>query len=417
MNRLTENKSVLRTEPPVFIEAQASRRSSAICLARLKSTVVIDDYCSPSVRDTGGIVGDEYRGGDQGLSRASNIQVMGGSGMAHTAGLEKHGIFLGDCQGKQQEILVAPCRISVILTLVYLTISGLYIWQSSRFASMAAQSVEQLERIETIKGFVFIAVTGTLLFGFSYLLFYRIRCRENVLHAQTQLLLDSERRATAALFASAVAHDIRNILMSCEYHIREIGEKAADRPEIRKTVDEMLQSSSQLTALATRLMNIGRGATPGAFHAMDLAEVFRNSLEFSRRHPHMQGRTVEFQAPDSLPMYGNETLLDQMLINLALNAAEATKDHGRVRVELDIRGNQASIVVEDDGPGIPVDAVDRIFDPLYTTKEGGNGLGLLSVRSCVEAHKGRISITKSGLGGARFEVLLPLAAETEPSSV
>ena len=97
-----------------------------------------------------------------------------------------------------------------------------------------------------------------------------------------------------------------------------------------------------------------------------------------------------------------------MLLNLLLNASEATGGQGRVHLKIAESGESVSFEVHDNGPGIPAQVRDRVFDPFFTTKTEGHGLGLLSVQACAEAHGGMAEVGSSTeLGGALFRVLLP----------
>jgi signal transduction histidine kinase len=107
------------------------------------------------------------------------------------------------------------------------------------------------------------------------------------------------------------------------------------------------------------------------------------------------------------PVAGDAGRLQQALMNLVLNAIQATPKDGWVRIELAMQGKQVGIVIEDSGPGIPPDARPRIFEPFFTTKEGGSGLGLPLVHSIIEQHGGSIVLDPRREGGARFAIHLP----------
>jgi signal transduction histidine kinase len=102
-------------------------------------------------------------------------------------------------------------------------------------------------------------------------------------------------------------------------------------------------------------------------------------------------------------------LIGQALLNLLLNAADATPEGGKILVRFHAAGSdsgarQFHLVVQDSGPGIPAAILDRIFNPFFTTKDTGTGLGLAIVHRVVEAHDGTIVVTNPPEGGARFEI-------------
>ena len=105
----------------------------------------------------------------------------------------------------------------------------------------------------------------------------------------------------------------------------------------------------------------------------------------------------------------DEVLVDRMILNLVLNAADATKGAGKIDLRIRRKDRQVILELHDNGPGVPDQAREAIFDPFYSSKTNGLGLGLLSVRACAEAHGGSVEVKPSDLGGACFRITLPLA--------
>jgi C4-dicarboxylate-specific signal transduction histidine kinase len=115
--------------------------------------------------------------------------------------------------------------------------------------------------------------------------------------------------------------------------------------------------------------------------------------------------------PELASVNGDRVQLRQVVMNLVLNGIQATRTfhsaHPVVRVSTAKRDDSVVFVVEDAGPGVPDDALPRLFEPYYTTKEDGLGLGLSISRSIVQSHGGAIAVSNLAQGGARFEVTLP----------
>ncbi|RKG64774.1 sensor histidine kinase, partial [Corallococcus exercitus] len=101
--------------------------------------------------------------------------------------------------------------------------------------------------------------------------------------------------------------------------------------------------------------------------------------------------------------------LRQVLLNLALNALEATPPGGRVRFSASAHGGDVALCVDDSGPGVPEDVRGRLFEPFFTTKASGSGLGLSIVHAIVTQHGGTLQVEDGPLGGARFTVRVPAA--------
>ncbi len=125
--------------------------------------------------------------------------------------------------------------------------------------------------------------------------------------------------------------------------------------------------------------------------------------------------TIDEVQADTLT--GNRDALVGVLGNLIENALNHAGADARIGVSLCLSASTARIVVEDDGPGIPADVRRHIFDPFFTTRERGTGLGLAVAQSVVLAHGGRIQTCTSELGGACFELNLPLCADPAQQAV
>jgi len=118
---------------------------------------------------------------------------------------------------------------------------------------------------------------------------------------------------------------------------------------------------------------------------------------------------VDRALPAGIVVRADESRLQQVVMNLVLNAIQATPHGGLLRVELEREGSQARIAVEDSGPGVPAELRDKIFEPFFTTKRAGSGLGLPMVHAIAQQHGGAIRLEAAREGGARFVLSLPLA--------
>ncbi len=150
-----------------------------------------------------------------------------------------------------------------------------------------------------------------------------------------------------------------------------------------------------------------------AAHAVDVGSVVNRVLDLLGGEAERRGVRLERDVEGVPAVAGDEERLRQVLVNLGLNALEAVRDGGLVRVScrLEVAPDRPEPMVEvrvdDDGAGVPPDARDRIFEPFFTTKAKGSGLGLPIVHAIVTQHGGRIRVEGSPEGGARFVVTLP----------
>jgi signal transduction histidine kinase len=164
----------------------------------------------------------------------------------------------------------------------------------------------------------------------------------------------------------------------------------------------------ELSALATRLMKLGRTGTGEPLHVLNLSNLCRETINLALTHEKLRACRVTTHVEERISIRGDACLLGRMLINLILNAAEATAGAGRIEVRLRREGRQVHVEVHDSGSGVPAELRQTIFEPFYSTKSTGNGLGLLSVKAGAIEHGGTVEVTESDLGGACFRVSIPV---------
>ena len=310
-----------------------------------------------------------------------------------------------------KERAIRPHGAAALLAVLYVVLSVAYIVASSHVAAVAATSVEHLERLERVKGILFVLGTGALFYVIALLLLIRVKRQQDLLVAQRDTLVTSEHRALAGLFAASVAHDINNVLMVARGNAELLAEPLAGMETRAKAADAMRRAFVDLAALSQRLMTLGRESLPGATGDRDLVAVVERSVQLARRHERVRRCAVTTKAGDAVVLAIDEVLIDRMLLNLILNAADATRGLGRIEVRVASDAEAAYVEVHDDGSGIPEDAKDAIFEAFSTSKPNGLGLGLVSVKVCADAHGGSVEVFRSDLGGAAFRVRLPRAAK------
>lgn len=217
-----------------------------------------------------------------------------------------------------------------------------------------------------------------------------------------------EESGSVRIFASAIAHDINNILFILDYYcglLLRDDFSASDHPETWQVVPYAL---SELKGLSRRLMTVGRGDLPYEHSEFDLPLLIENTLKLLQKHEVMEKRSFEYSGLDALTVHGDQFIIRQILINLVLNAAQATGDEGTIQLVLKRKDQNAFIEIHDSGPGIPTEQRGMIFEGFYSTRRQGSGMGLLSVRKYAEIHNWEVTVTDSHLGGACFRIKIPL---------
>jgi nitrogen fixation/metabolism regulation signal transduction histidine kinase len=237
----------------------------------------------------------------------------------------------------------------------------------------------------------------------------------NDLLESKEKLVIAERVAAWQEIARRLAHEIKNPLTPIQMSVETLRKThATQHPSFDEIFEEstqtVLEEAARLKRIVTEFSEFARLPKPEK-RRMDLNEVVNGAVSL-----YQGSLTVERELAPHLPLIeADRDQLSQLLLNLLENARDALPrdDGGRIRVETRVvrPGRSVALVVEDSGPGIDQEARELIFTPYYTTKHatGGTGLGLAIVHRIVSDHGGRIVITDSPLGGARFIVELPIA--------
>jgi nitrogen fixation/metabolism regulation signal transduction histidine kinase len=225
--------------------------------------------------------------------------------------------------------------------------------------------------------------------------------------------------------ARRLAHEIKNPLTPIQLAVQDIHRRySGSEPEFRKLLDTTLEvvedEVGTLRRLVSEFSDFAR-LPQAELESADLGEFIR---EISERPllleadadggGAMPAATIEFDVPKQpFPVLLDRQMLRRVLVNLVRNAAQAAGDKRdrppRIVVRLAREGAYYHRDVEDDGPGIPKELREAVFDPYVTTKTAGTGLGLAIVKKIIVEHRGTISASESKLGGARLRVRLPAA--------
>jgi len=230
---------------------------------------------------------------------------------------------------------------------------------------------------------------------------------------QRTLAALSERQAIAAVgeFASALAHEIRNPLSAIKLNLQHVEERLTDaklREPIRNTLRDIARLDTTIAG-ALRLARTGRMSMSSVALDAIVASAARTALP----DPASRGLTLELGAngaSDGAYVTGNGAALEQLLLNLLINAADATPSGGRIGVNIGADIGHVTIDVWDTGSGLGPDAAARAFEPFFTTKAEGTGLGLSIAKRIVDAHHGHIALRPRQGGGTVVRVGLPIGA-------
>jgi signal transduction histidine kinase len=225
--------------------------------------------------------------------------------------------------------------------------------------------------------------------------------------------LESSQRAQRQ-FVSDASHELRSPLASLRQYA-EVAQAHPDRVNLDDLSEAVLDEGDRLERLVAGMLLLARVTERSATATGTAVDLDDLMLAEARRLRDTMALGIDSTGVGPARVHGDQNLLAQVVRNLVDNAAQHAS--GQVRLSLGLVDGQALLVVEDDGHGVPADERDRVFERFVRLDEsrarasGGTGLGLAIVRETLQAHRGSVRITDSGLGGARFEVRLPAVAD------
>lgn len=218
----------------------------------------------------------------------------------------------------------------------------------------------------------------------------------------------AERLAAVGTMSAGLAHEIRNPLNSAQLQLRllerRLHKHAVDTKLMRPI--ELVQSELQrLSSLVHEFLDFARPSEP-KLSDTELSEIVEHVMALESPRALEHGVTIELRTCEPVRVVADPGKIKQVLLNLVRNAVEAMPDGGVAILELEARDDGALLRVIDSGPGLPDDVLERIFEPFYSTKSEGTGLGMAICHSLVTQHGGDVRVL-TGEQGTTVEVWLP----------
>lgn len=230
-----------------------------------------------------------------------------------------------------------------------------------------------------------------------------------------RLLLVQDKMASLGHVSAGIAHEIRNPLSGININLRTIEknfENLDKRVKVENSIEAIQSASGKIESVIRRVMNFAKPTEP-KFKLIDINGPVGEALELTRVTLNKKGITLESIFTDDLPHCRAEPhLIEEVILNLLNNSAEALHavDNDRlIRMQTRLQGNEIVLSIEDNGPGIPRDIREKIFEPFFTTKQNSTGIGLSLCHRILTDHNGTLKVSRSELGGAYFEMLIPIA--------
>ncbi len=240
-----------------------------------------------------------------------------------------------------------------------------------------------------------------------------------------------DRLAAVGEMAAVMAHEIKNPLAGIEVLAGLLRRKAPENPDVQSLVGDIINEAKMANAIVQEVLAFVRPVRLQVDRT-SLAESVASAISLADGKSARGNIVVNLALPADLPTVGaDQHQLTQVFCNLLINAYEALEGRGRVDITARVARTSTdgallpdghtpvpTVVVDiaDDGPGMPADVAEKIFNPFFTTKAQGSGLGLAIVRKIVDAHEGRIDMTTADGRGTRFRVTLPVEPHKKDST-
>ena len=246
------------------------------------------------------------------------------------------------------------------------------------------------------------------------LLEHRIVKRTEQLQESQAMLVQQEKQAAFGLLAAGIAHEVGNPLASISSLVQLLNRRNIDD----ETRAKLQLVDDQLRRIQRTLRELVDFSRPVVYERSrcDIHSVLDAALSIAKYYKRKKGKQIAVDYAQQVPflMIVRDQLV-QVFLNLILNAMDATEEGGTIEIRTSLEANHLRIAVRDDGHGIPADCLKRVFQPYFTTKETGTGLGLFVCRNIVEQNGGRIDLTETSPCGTTFTVWLSVSMESDAS--
>jgi two-component system NtrC family sensor kinase len=279
-----------------------------------------------------------------------------------------------------------------------LTIMVWVTWACSSLAGSLHEAGEVLEHL------------NTELDRSRALLERRVEERTEALRASQARVIQQEKMAAFGLLAAGIAHEVGNPLAALSSLVQILQRRRPD-PYTAEKLDLAARQLERIERTIRELIDFSRPAST-AVSRVRLGEVVDEALGIAKYYQRTKARTITTDVSAHLPsVVGVRDHLTQVVLNLVLNAVDATDDQGHIHVAARVDDGWLVLTVADDGRGISIADRCRLFQPFFTTKAHGTGLGLFISRQILEDHAGTLSFRSEAGEGSTFFVRFPV----EPS--
>lgn len=237
----------------------------------------------------------------------------------------------------------------------------------------------------------------------------RLRAKDQ---ARGEVVARSNRLSLTGQIAAGVAHEVRNPLAAVRTIVQMVQRESREHREHAEMLGTVVSEIDRVTNVLTGMLRLGRPSA-GRNELIDLTALVQDAVVFCQSYAKAHRQQILFEATNSVPIAGDPHELRQVLVNVLLNASQASgpgQDIGvDIALEVGPAGSSAIVGVIDQGVGIPPGAIKKVFDPFFSTKVDGGGLGLSLCRDAMRRHRGDIAINSRVGEGTTVSLTFVLA--------
>ncbi|MBZ0291455.1 MAG: response regulator [Anaerolineae bacterium] len=242
-----------------------------------------------------------------------------------------------------------------------------------------------------------------------------VAARTAELESAQQMLIRSEKLASIGHLAASIAHEINNPLQPILIHLEHMMEDAQDNEPIDIRAVESIQASiGRITRIVSQLLEFtGKRSNDSDVRFIDIGHTLQTVINLNRKLFEQSSVVLNEEMGDLPSIYGSKDQLEQVFMNMVLNAHAAMHKGDSLTIRSWAEENSLVIQFQDTGTGIDPDHINKIFDPFFSTKEKGTGLGLFVSYGIIQNHQGTIEVESKVNVGTTFTIRLPIDAQPE----
>ncbi len=264
-----------------------------------------------------------------------------------------------------------------------------------------------------------IIVTCTIVMGILFvILIFVVKRGEGIIERRAlerlklkEQLSRAERLSSLGEMVAVISHEIRNPLGIIRNSSELLNKRIAEYDPSNTIPSIIMEETARLNSIITDFLNF---AKPKELHMAScrIEDILEKNITFLASQIEKEGYIIKQKISNKLPeIVADSDMLYQAFLNILINAMQAMPDGGKIYVETRPNKNTVNIFFEDEGSGIPEEVMEKVWDPFFTTKEKGTGLGLGIVKNIIESHGGNIHISNRSTCGARVKVEIPIEQE------